>query len=136
MAIAEVRNKNGLGCAAVAGMDGQLQVVIAEALVFWSGLKVAVDLGISYIEVQVDCQVFVRYLKSLNWPISLLGLILHDIEYYSSLLDCSYFDFSLKVTNMIAYRFVQFRLSLSSLRLWEDCTPDFISDVLFEDLPH
>lgn len=88
-------------------------------------------LSISHIE--IDILVLFHYLRSTNRPISTLGSISEDIDFYFHHLDCFYLNFSPKATNAVAHRLIEFGLLSLFNHFWEDAYPNFIVDFLYEN---
>lgn len=93
------RDDSGFFCAAAAEvMRRQILVLLAEGLGLRNDQKLAVELDISHIEVEVDSLVLVHYLKMTDRPISTLGSIMEDIDFCTRHFDCFHFNFSPRAT--------------------------------------
>lgn len=67
------------------GRAKERSVIMTEAITDLEGLRLATDMGIQRVEVEIDLQVLISYLSSSSeFPISFIGSIVLDIKLLAS----------------------------------------------------
>ncbi|KAK3193195.1 hypothetical protein Dsin_024505 [Dipteronia sinensis] len=112
-----------------------LSALTAEDLAVFRGLIFARDSGLSPGIIEFDAQLVVNLINSGNIPLSVIGLIIHDINQVLSNFPSCRVSFVARLANMAAHSLAKYGLLIASDLFWLEEFPSCVAPAVMGDHP-
>ena len=114
-------------------IDGCFEAEVVEALAALEAIKLAHLFGFRRVIIEGDASNVIMALNSSGPILSNIGNIVDEAQQLSSLFETVIFQHVRRGGNKVAHVLARRAICLDDSKVWVDCAPHFIQDVLLSD---